>query len=236
MEWNIQSRAHACQECGRGFRDRERLHTLLFDERQGYRRFDVCADCWEAQYGQGANHRKGFVSHWQGVHEVPTPKPEPIQKETAETLLRKLAERNQPEHRAACFILAVMLERKRLLRVKAENLTAGQRFFLYEHARNGDLFTILDPNLQLDQLEVVQREVAQLLEQGLPAPPSSDPSPPVPDPPHAAAPTLTAPVPAEASGGSDEPANAPATEPPPPDATAATSAVARDGQTPDAPT
>ena len=41
-----------------------------------------------------------------------------------------------------------------------------------EHPKTGDLFTIIDPALQLNQLEQVQRDVADLLEHGLnpPAP------------------------------------------------------------------
>jgi hypothetical protein len=168
MEWNIQARAHACQGCGRAFRDQEPLHTLLYDEHQDYQRLDVCEACWTAQFSDGANHRKGFISHWQGLYAAPpaTP-PDPIQKDTAETLLRKLVELNDPRHAGACFILAVMLERKRLLKVKAQSLEAGRRTFLYEQPRTGDVFTIPDPNLQLDQLEAVQRDVARLLEHGL---------------------------------------------------------------------
>jgi Ribonuclease-III-like len=58
---------------------------------------------------------------------------------------------------------------KRLFKVKAQLNQNGQRAFVYEHAKSGDLFTIPDPNLQLDQLEEVQRDVGQLLEHGLPA-------------------------------------------------------------------
>lgn len=167
MDWNIQSRAHACQACGRPFLDKQAYHTLLFDERAGYQRLDVCEGCWAAQYSQGATSRRGFVSHWQGVFELPAPRPEPIQKETAETLLRKLVEADQPQYGAACFILAVMLERKRLLKVKDEVRREGGRTFVYEQPRTGDVFTIADPDLRLDQLEEVQRDVARLLESGL---------------------------------------------------------------------
>ena len=168
LEWNIQSRAHSCQGCGRDFKNRETLHTVLFDERQAYHRQDVCEACWQAQYGEGANHRRGFVSHWQSTYEPPpaTP-PDPIQKETAETLLRKLLENHEPQHAGAVFVLAVMLERKRLLKVKAQAVESGRRMLIYEHVRSGDVFTIPDPDLQLDQLESVQRDVAHLLEHGL---------------------------------------------------------------------
>lgn len=170
-EWNIQSRAHECQACGRAFANREAYHTLLFDEKQAYVRLDVCAACWSSQYSQGARDRKGFISHWQGIFEAPPPAPpEPIRRETAETLLRKLIELNDPQYVAVGFILAVMLERKRLLKVKEQLQQDGRRVFIYEQPRTGDLFTVPDPQLQLNQLEQVQRDVAQLLEHGLPDP------------------------------------------------------------------
>lgn len=174
IEWNIQSRAHVCQACHKHFADKEPFHTLLFDHKHTYERLDVCEPCWSAQFSQGATDRKGFVSYWQSVYSAPAPaQEEPIQKENAETLLRKLIDRNDPSHTGALFILAVMLERKRIFKVKAQLNQNGQRAFVYEHARNGDLFTIPDPNLQLDQLEEVQRDVAHLLEHGLPDAPGA---------------------------------------------------------------
>ena len=108
---------------------------------------------------------------WQTVFVVPPQNaPDPIQKETAESLLRKLIERNDPAHVSAQFILAVMLERKRLLKVRDQLWQEQRRLFVYEHARSGELFQIIDPGLRLDQLEEVQRDVARLLEEGLPAP------------------------------------------------------------------
>jgi len=181
IDWNIQSRAHACQACGKPFLDKQPYHTMLFDERSGYHRLDVCEPCWAAQYSQGATSRKGFVSHWQGVFEVPITRPEPIEKETAESLLRKLVELNDAKYDAACFILAVMLERKRLLKVKDQAHRDGRRIFLYEQPGTGDVFAIADPNLRLGQLDQVQRDVAQLLGHGLntPSPPEVPPTTPV---------------------------------------------------------
>jgi len=166
-EWNIQSRAHACEACGKSFTDKETYHTLLFDEKASFRRTDICGGCWEKQFSEGGRDRKGFVSYWQGVYEAPPPPSEPIQKETAESLLRKLIGLNEPRYIPAGYILAVMLERKRLLKVKEQLIRDGQRVFVYEQPGTGDLFTIIDPNLQLNQLEAVQQDVASLLEHGL---------------------------------------------------------------------
>jgi len=178
-EWNIQSRAHVCAACAQPFADRQPYHTLLYDEKADQlRRLDVCDACWQSQFSDGARERKGFVSHWQGSYEAPPAQaPDPIQKESAETLLRKLIEQNDPRYAPAAFILAVMLERKRLLKVKEHIQREGRRVFVYEHPKTGDVFTIADPDLHLNQLEAVQHDVAQLLEHGLnPPPPAQEPS------------------------------------------------------------
>jgi len=176
-EWNIQSRAHACTACGAAFVDQQHYHTLLFDEKADFRRSDVCQACWEKQYSEGARDRKGFISYWQGVYQAPPPPSEAIKKETAESLLRKLIELNDPRYIPAGYILAAMLERKRLLKVKEQLVREGQRVFIYEHPHTGEVFTILDPDLKLDLLEQVQHDVAALLEHGLDVPAPGAPPP-----------------------------------------------------------
>jgi hypothetical protein len=180
-EWNIQSRAAACEACARPFADKQPLHTLLSDEHTEFlRRMDICDACWQSQFSDGARDRKGFISHWQTIYEAPAPATDPIQKETAETLLRKLIEQNDPRYAPSGYILAVMLERKRVLKVKEQIVRDGKRVFIYEQPKTGDVFTIADPDLRLDQLEQVQRDVAQLLEHGLtpPAPAGDAPAQP----------------------------------------------------------
>jgi hypothetical protein len=183
-DWNIHARAHACQACGQPFVDQTAYYTLLFQQRHHLERLDVCENCWSSQYSQGATDRKGFISFWQGVFTVPPPPaPEPIQRENAEGLLRRLCADGRQEYTAVRYILAVMLERKRVLKIKAQNQQEDQRVFIYEHARNGDLFTIVDPGLQLSQLEAVQHQVTHLLEHGLddPATPTKATEPATPD-------------------------------------------------------
>ena len=170
-EWNIQSRAHACEACSKPFADQQTYHTLLLDEQTGLRRSDICEPCWQKQFAGDARSRTGFISQWHGIYEAPPAQPvEAIQKETAETVLRKLIEANDPRYAPAAYILAVMLERKRILKVKEQITRDGQRIFIYEQPKTGDIFTIADPNLHLDQLEQVQHDVAQLLEYGLTPP------------------------------------------------------------------
>ncbi|MBG87944.1 MAG: hypothetical protein CMO80_13720 [Verrucomicrobiales bacterium] len=169
-DWNIQSRAHLCGECGNGFEDKQAYRTILWSDEAEYARLDLCDACWEEKYQEGSARPDGFLSAWRGVYQAPPPAPpEAIQKETAEGLLRKLLELNDPVYLNASYILAVMLERKRVLKVKDEFREEGRRILVYEHPKNGDVFTIPDPELQLTELDVVQKQVADLMENGLPS-------------------------------------------------------------------
>jgi len=173
-EWNIQSRAPACEACAQPFADKQPYRTILFAEKNELHRSDVCEPC--AQKAGDPRTRTGFISQWQGIFETPPPVVDAIQKDTAESLLRKLIAQNDPQHAPAAYILAVMLERKRILKVKEQIKSEGRRVFIYEQPKTGDIFTIADPDLHLDQLELVQRDVAQLLEHGL-NPPAESPAP-----------------------------------------------------------
>lgn len=158
-DWDIQSRACACTTCQEPFHDKQTYHTLLSMTAAGYERRDLCTECYLAA------KRDGVFSYWQGEFKLPPPPPpEPIEKNTAESLLRNLLDSTDPTHAAARYILAVMLERKRLLKHRDTVHEAdGKELLVYEHAQTGESFTIPDPKLRLDQLQEVQQQVGDLL-------------------------------------------------------------------------
>jgi len=171
IDWNIQSRSHTCQVTEKHFEEDEPYHTLLFRGKEGYNRLDICEDVWQEQYSDGATDRKGFISHWRGVYKAPSAKePDPIERENAESLLRKIVELNDPKYCDCSYILAVMLERKRILKVQSEFEEEGRRVFVYERAKTGEVFTIADQQLDLDDMEKTQHDVALLLQHGLNTP------------------------------------------------------------------
>ncbi len=157
-DWDIQPRSSACSACGQSFADKAAYHTLLSFDAEGYKRRDLCHGCLPSA------PRDAVISCWQGEYRIPMVAPEPIQKETAETWLRKLVGSDDPSKAGVRYILAVMLERKKILRhrdtVKTED---GTDILVYEQAITGESFTVPDPHLRLDQLEEVQRQVAELL-------------------------------------------------------------------------
>jgi hypothetical protein len=93
---------------------------------------------------------------------LPPRPPEPLARESAEDLFRRLIASENPAANA-CYVLAAMLERKRVLKQVKTEQGANGRVLIYEHGATGDIFVVPDPELRLDELESVQNEVAQQL-------------------------------------------------------------------------
>jgi hypothetical protein len=159
-EWDIKGRAECCSATGRSFEAGEHFYTLLFIENGGFRREDLCEDAWNQR-----NDNIRPFSFWRSRFEPPPPpEPAPIERATAEDLLRRFMQEPDSRHTNARYILALMLERKRLLKpIEEKESDDGRRILIYEHVKTGEVFVIPDPALRLDQTAAVQNEVAELL-------------------------------------------------------------------------
>ena len=157
-EWAIKHRADACAVTHRPFAAGEYFYTLLFHGADGYRREDLSEEAW-----RNRNENIQPFSFWKSRYEPLSALPaEPLPKENAEQLFRRLiASENPPAN--ACYVLAAMLERKRVLKQIKTEETANRRVLIYEHGGTGDVFIVPDPQLRLDEMESVQNEVGQLL-------------------------------------------------------------------------
>jgi len=175
-EWQVRSAAPQCDACGKAFEAAETLTSrLTVEPGAGYVRQDLCTAC-------APQATEGTVSAWRTVYHPPVTIEEPLKKETAESLLRHLIEAKDDTKLSAIFVLAVMLERKRLLIERdVQLLENGHSRRIYEHRGTGETFVITDPHLRLDDLEKVQTEVVALL--GGPAPAVAIPEPPAPEAP-----------------------------------------------------
>jgi hypothetical protein len=158
QEWAIKHRSDVCTATQQPFAPGEYFYTLLFREADGFRREDLTEQAWA-----GRNENIQPFSFWKSKYEpAPPPAPEPLGKENAEELFRRIvASANPPAN--ACYVLAVMLERKRVLKQIKTEQNGNERTLVYEHAGSGDVFIVPDPKLRLDEIEAVQNEVSTLL-------------------------------------------------------------------------
>jgi hypothetical protein len=125
--------------------------TLLYHGADGYRREDLSEEAWQ-------NRMKTFAVFILeiAVRAVAAEAAEPLPKENAEQLFRRLMASDKPPANA-CYVLAAMLERKRVLKqVKNRVRRRRDRVLIYEQSTTGDVFLCPDPQLRLDELEAVQ--------------------------------------------------------------------------------
>jgi hypothetical protein len=157
--YSIRKRALHCEACGGPFKEGADLFSQLVFENGEWLRLDYCTSCTPART------LDPVLSRWKTVFIVPPPpKPEPLHKDNAESLLRRLMEAEAQDHTCAIYILAVMLERKRILVERdVQTDVAGRKIRIYEHRKTGEMFVIHDPALKLNDLEPVQQEIADLL-------------------------------------------------------------------------
>jgi hypothetical protein len=165
QDWNIKARSEVCDATGRPFAEGDVFHAALFIEGQAFRRSDLCEEAWKAR-SLDPSAEPPF-SAWRSRFEPPAPPPrEPLPRDDAEGMLRRLIESNDPAHTNTRYLLAVMLERKRVLKPQP---SPDKTTLIYERTGTGETFIITDPHLSLSDLVAVQEEVSALLS-GLSAP------------------------------------------------------------------
>ncbi len=162
--WHIRTRSHTCVQSGKVFVDQEMIIAALFPdpESSGWLRRDFSLEGWKncGELGQDC------FSHWKTVYKAPVSQDKvQVTKESPIDLLRRLVLEEEEHTEKIRFILAVMLERQKVL-VETDTQTIPSGILrVYEHRKEGDVFLIRDPNVALDMVEEVQREVLALLVQ-----------------------------------------------------------------------
>ncbi len=174
-DWNIHPRAALCTSCQTPFVPGMPGHSLLEPTAEGYRRLDLCEACFAQLPKDSARFASGAWTFVVPKAVRPKQKEEPVQRETAEHLLRVLTERGHPADRGVIYVLAILLERnKQFVERQVTTNAEGLPVRLYEQRGSGDLFPIVDPQLTAEDLPAVQQRVLELLE----GPPQTLPPPP----------------------------------------------------------
>lgn len=161
--WHLRSRSRQCSTTGTPFKEGQPIITALFrdPESTGYLRKDFLEDSWKLRSGKDEQP----FSSWRTTYSyaIVDENPQTVTKQGAEELLRTLFEEDQEHTENTRYILALMLERQKLLRETDSQPTSGYTLRIYEHRKTGEVFIVKDPKITLDQVEKIQEEVMILL-------------------------------------------------------------------------
>lgn len=161
--WHVRSRGRECAATQRAFTEGDPIFTALFPDplSSGYLRRDYSTEGWNLFR---ETEEKPF-SVWRTTFALPPAnEATTVEKLSPEDLLRRLVEEDEDHTENARFIVAVMLERQKLLRETDHQRTPTGIIRVYEHRKTGEVFIVKDPDIPLDQVEEVQNEVFELLE------------------------------------------------------------------------
>ena len=166
LDWKIRSRSSKCGFSGKDFADGEEFYTCIFKDpdSDGFLRKDFSTAVWEEAR---ATLRQEPYSRWKSVFRLPEVEPEAdaIHDNSAEGMLRKMLDEDDPATENTRYILALMLERKKVLLPVDVKQSEARRLLFYEHKESGDVFIVADPQLKLDEIGTIQAEITSLLNQ-----------------------------------------------------------------------
>ena len=162
-QWKLSSRKHACSHTEEAFTEGQPFYTAIFwDEEEGeFRREDYCESAWNEL-------EKGFkpFSFWRSLYEPPTPdanKQDVVDKEDAETALKRMIDENDPATENTRHLLALMLERKKILKQIDAQEKDGRRLVIYCRRKTQEIYIVSDPGLGLDEIASLQAEVIDMI-------------------------------------------------------------------------
>ena len=162
--WHVRSRGRECAASHHNFVDGEPIITALFPDpsSSGYLRRDYSVDGWKTQQESKEKPFSFWRTNYSAIirHEAE----KTAEKLSAEEILRRLVEEDEEHTENTRFILAVMLERQKLLRETDNQRTANGILRVYEQRKTGEVYIVKDPDIPLSQVESVQNEVILLLE------------------------------------------------------------------------
>lgn len=161
--WHLRSRARQCSATGTPFIEGQPIITAIFPdpESSGYLRKDFLEEAWKKRGDEDELPFSSWRTTYTPIQAVEAP--QTVTKQGAEEMLRTLVEEDQEHTENTRYILALMLERQKLLRETDSQPTAGGTLRIYEHRKTGEVFIVKDPNIPLDQVEKIQEEVILLL-------------------------------------------------------------------------
>lgn len=181
--WHVRNRSRECSITQTPFTEDQPIVTALFPdpESSGYVRKDFCESAW----AERSPEDEVPFSYWRTIfHSTISNENQPVvTKQSAEELLKHLVEEDLEHTENTRYILAVMLERQKILRETDTQPTPTGILRIYEHRKTGEIFIVKDPNIPLDEVEKIQLEVMELLSPQKPVVQEETPEPPAPEEP-----------------------------------------------------
>ena len=158
--WHIARRTRTCAATGSPIEPGQPFFSALVEADDDFRRLDYAVDVWPTVA------KDEFFSYWKnkpadvGASQAPK-----VDFERLLAFFDSLEGAEEPGKRLFRYVLALVLGRRRLLRLDDMSRTAeGDRLIVYDRRGGGRTLEILSPEATREELQTVQEKLNQLFE------------------------------------------------------------------------
>jgi hypothetical protein len=147
QEWKIQKNTGECARCKAKFAVGQRLFSVLFEKPEGLLREDYCTACFSEA------RPAGFFSFWRtSIPEPDAPKRPAIDMEAIFDVFRNMREPGEPSAARLRFILALMLMRKKRLRLNRITRRGNREYLILVEPKVGAEHEVESMNLTPEEM------------------------------------------------------------------------------------
>ena len=169
-EWSISKSNLICAACNGRFQSSQAYYSALLEQDAALVRHDFCLNCF--QEPRPAN----VFYFWKtAIPEDLAAKPKPVLDVVAVLeFFRRLAGDRDPQRVAFRYVLALMLTRKKALKLGGgERGKDGEEVWIFVERRGGERHAVVQPNLDEAEMASSSLELGRLLGIDAPAPAST---------------------------------------------------------------
>ncbi|MFA5865932.1 MAG: hypothetical protein WC975_14765 [Phycisphaerae bacterium] len=159
-EWDDYGRrTGSCCKCQKNFAELEPYYATLGETAQGFQRLEFCQGCWTDEFGREA------FSFWQArVPKKDEKKKLFVDDAVLVDFFRRLTESGDESKNGFCFVLALILMRKRILKyVSTRQKDGEQEIWIMKLSGEEKEYNIPNPNLDDQQIEQIRTELSTVL-------------------------------------------------------------------------
>jgi hypothetical protein len=162
-DWTFRRRQAACQACAKRFEEGERHASFLAVVGEALAREDLCTGCWLGRTGRSELFH-WFTRHREGRRGLQ------LDLGTLEALFVRLEGRAEPRVREMRYLLALLLLRKRRLKVDRILRDADGEAMLVHRPRRKESFRVFVFDFSAERMQALRADLVLLLEGAEPSP------------------------------------------------------------------
>jgi len=156
-EWQMPPSTGQCAAGDRAFEPGDAFRAYLFATPGGYERRDYCLAC-APPAGEAP------IASWKARHAAPSaPRRRALDVETVYALFEGLAADGPPQQRQLRFVLALLLWRRRVLKLTDTVQEGEQEHWRFAAPSRGDLHVVERPPLAEEEIERLSAQLESLI-------------------------------------------------------------------------